>query len=365
MIQDTLCAKFFNNKTVFVTGHTGFIGSWLSFWLSSMGANVIGYSSNIPTNPSNFDILKLKNKINHYLGNINDKAYLQKSLLENQPEIVIHLAAQALVKDSYQSPVDTIQTNVLGTANLLESVKHTPSVNVCVVMTSDKCYDNREINYAYKETDPLGGYDPYSASKAAAEIITNSFRNSFFNPSKINEHHVALSTIRAGNVIGGGDWAKDRLVPDCVTALSKNEEILIRNPDAVRPWQHVLEPISGIFSLIEKMWYDPKNYSQPWNFGPLKSNSVISVSELVLKIISNWGIGNWKNISNSTLEQESNLLMIDSTKANQNLNWTHVFSIDQAISETIKWYKKYYTSSENMEDFTLGQILEYIKKGKK
>ena len=223
MIQDTLFAKFFNNKTVFVTGHTGFIGSWLSFWLSSMGANVIGYSSDIPTNPSNFDILKLKNKINHHLGNINDKEYLQKILLENQPEIVIHLAAQALVKESYQSPVDTIQTNVLGTANLLESVKHTPSVNVCVVMTSDKCYDNREINYAYKETDPLGGYDPYSASKAAAEIITNSFRNSFFNPSKINEHHVALSTIRAGNVIGGGDWAKYRIVPDCVTALSKNE----------------------------------------------------------------------------------------------------------------------------------------------
>ena len=193
----------------------------------------------------------------------------------------------------------------------------------------------------------------------------NSFRNSFFNPSKINEHHVALSTIRAGNVIGGGDWGKNRLVPDCVTALSKNEEILIHNFHAVRPWQHVLEPISGIFSLIEKMWYDPKNYSQPWNFGPLKSNSVISVSELVLKIISNWGMGNWKNISNSPLEHESNLLMIDSTKANQNLNWSPVYSIDQAISETIKWYKQYYVSSENMEDFTLGQILEYIKKGKK
>ena len=365
MIKDTSFDKFFQNKTVFVTGHTGFIGSWLSFWLYSLGANVVGYSSDIPTNPSNFEILNLKNKLKHYVGNINDIKYLQKILLKHQPDIVIHLAAQALVKTSYQFPIDTFQTNVIGTANLLEAVKNTSSVNVCIVMTSDKCYDNREVNYAYKETDPLGGYDPYSASKGAAEIITNSYRNSFFNSTKIDQHHVALSTIRAGNVIGGGDWAKNRLVPDCVKALSKNEEILIRNSKAVRPWQHVLEPISGIFTLIEKMWNDPKNFSQAWNFGPLKSTSVLSVSDLVSKVISNWGNGNCKNILNSPSEHESNLLMLDSTKASENLQWTPTFSIDQAISETIIWYKKYFDSSEDMVDFTLKQILKYVQNRKK
>ncbi len=354
MIQNTLFARFFNNKTVFVTGHTGFIGSWLSFWLSSMGANVIGYSSDIPTNPSNFDILNLKNKMKHITGNINDKENLQKIVSENQPEIVIHLAAQALVTNSYENTIDTIQTNVIGTANLLEAVKHTSSVNVCVVMTSDKCYDNREMNYAYKETDPLGGYDPYSASKGAAEIITNSYRNSFFNLTKIEEHNVGLS-----------DWAKNRLVSDCVNALSKNKEILIRNPDAVRPWQHVLEPISGIFSLIEKMWNDPIKYSQAWNFGPMKSNPTIPVSKLVSKIISNWGTGNWKNISDSISQHEANLLMLDSTKANQYLKWNPVFSVDEAVAETIKWYVKYFESNQNIEDFTLDQINGYIKKGKK
>lgn len=364
MLKDTSFAKFFNNKTVFVTGHTGFIGSWLSFWLSSMGTNVIGYSSDIPTNPSIFDILNLKNKLKHNFGNINDKENLEKILLENEPEIVIHLAAQALVKNSYQSPIDTIETNVIGTANLLEAVKNSSSVNVCIVMTSDKCYDNREINYAYKETDPLGGYDPYSASKGAAEIITNSYRNSFFNPTKINEPSMSLSTIRAGNVIGGGDWAENRLVPDCVKALSKNEEILIRNSDSVRPWQHVLEPISGIFTLIEKMWNDPKNFSQAWNFGPMQSNSLLSVSNLVSKIIYNWGTGNWKHDLTPNSQHESTLLMLDSNKSNQLLQWNPVFSIEQAISETITWYKKYF-SSENMEDFTLEQILKYVQQQKK
>lgn len=364
MTYNTSFNRFFHNKTVFVTGHTGFIGSWLSFWLSSVGANVVGYSLDIPTNPSNFEILNLKNKIKHYIGDINKPENLQDAISENKPEIIIHLAAQALVTDSYKNTVNTIQTNVMGTVNLLEAVKQTPSVNVCVVMTSDKCYDNKEIDYAYKETDPLGGYDPYSASKGAAEIITNSYRNSFFNPTKSHEHHVGLSTIRAGNVIGGGDWAENRLVSDCINALSKNEQVLIRNPDAIRPWQHVLEPISGIFCLIQKMWNDPGTYSQAWNFGPMISNPTISVSELVAKIISKWGTGDWKKISNSALQHEAHLLMLDSTKANQLLKWNPVYSIDEAITETLNWYIEYFKHSQNMEDFTLRQIYEYIQKGK-
>ena len=365
MTHKTLFERFFHDKTVFVTGHTGFIGSWLSFWLSSMGANVVGYSSNIPTNPSVFEILNLKSKVKHYTDNINKQENLQAAISENKPEIIIHLAAQSLVTDSYENTVNTIQTNVMGTVNLLEAVKHSPSVNVCVIMTSDKCYDNKESNYAYKETDPLGGYDPYSASKGAAEIVTSSYRNSFFNPTKIHEHHVSLSTVRAGNVIGGGDWAKNRLVSDCVNALSKNEEILIRNPDAVRPWQHILEPISGIFCLIQKMWDDPVNFSQAWNFGPMTSNPTISVSELVSKIISKWGTGHWKNISNSTLQHEAHLLMLDSTKSNQYLKWNPIYSIDEAINETIKWYVEFFKNTQNMEDFTLQQIHEYIQKGEK
>lgn len=364
MIHNTLFDRFFHDKTVFVTGHTGFIGSWLSFWLSSIGANVIGYSSGIPTNPSNFDILNLKNKIQHYTGDINNQENLQATISENKPEIIIHLAAQSLVTPSYENPVNTIQTNVMGTVNLLEAIRHTSSVNACVVMTSDKCYDNKEINYAYKETDPLGGYDPYSASKGAAEIVTTSYRNSFFNPAKISDHHMGLSTVRAGNVIGGGDWAKNRLVSDCVIALSKNEPILIRNPDAVRPWQHVLEPISGILCLIQKMWDDPVNYSQAWNFGPMMSNPIIPVSELVSKIISKWGTGHWSDISNPISQHEAHLLMLDSTKANQHLKWNPIYSIDEAITETINWYAEYLKHSHNMQDFTLRQISDYIKKGK-
>ena len=365
MTHNTTFERFFHNKTVFVTGHTGFIGSWLSFWLSSIGANVIGYSFNIPTEPSNFEILNLKNKIKHYTNDINKQENLQSAILENEPEIIIHLAAQSLVTNSYENTLDTIQTNVMGTANVLEAIKHSPSVKVCVIMTSDKCYENKEIKYAYKETDPLGGYDPYSASKGAAEIITSSYRNSFFNPTRIHEHHVSLATVRAGNVIGGGDWAKNRLVSDCVNALSKNEEILIRNPNAIRPWQHVLEPISGIFCLIYKMWEEPVNYSQAWNFGPITSNPTISVSELVSKIISRWGTGNWKKISDYELRHEANLLMLDSTKANQHLKWNPIYSIDEAINETVKWYIEYFKHPQSMEDFTQQQINEYVQKGEK
>ena len=354
----------FKNKTVFVTGHTGFIGSWLVQWLSDLGANVVGFSLEPPTNPSLFESIKLEKKLVHIIGNVNDQSKLEKSIQEHTPKFVFHLAAQPLVKTSYDQPVETIQTNVIGTTNLLESIRKTSSVKVCVIITSDKCYENKEINYAYKETDALGGYDPYSASKAAVELVTSSYRNSFFNPNNFAEHGISLSTSRIGNVIGGGDWAKDRLVPDIVRSLSTNHEIHIRNPMAVRPWQHVLEAISGLFCLSKKMYDEPTSFAQPWNFGPLLDNENLTVSQLNSQIISEWGSGNYNNTSQDE-PHEANLLMLDSSKAINKLNWHPVYSIKEAITKTITWYKEYFTNKDNMEKFTQDQILEYVEQAKK
>ena len=354
----------FKNRTVFVTGHTGFIGSWLTQWLCDLGAKVVGYSLKPPTNPSLFEDINLEKKLIHIIGNVNDQNKLQQTLQEHSPEFIFHLAAQPLVKISYDQPVETIQTNVIGTTNLLESIKKISSVKVCVVVTSDKCYENKEINYAYKETDALGGYDPYSASKAAAEIVTSSYRNSFFNPNNFAEHGVSLSTSRIGNVIGGGDWAKDRLVPDIVRSLSTNNEIHIRNPTAVRPWQHVLEAISGLFCLSKKMYDEPTSFAQPWNFGPLLDNENLTVSQLNSQIISEWGSGNSSNTSEDQ-PHEANLLMLDSSKAINKLDWYPVYSIKEAISKTITWYKEYFTNKDHMEKLTQDQILAYVEQAKK
>ena len=359
-----LFEDLFKNRTVFVTGHTGFIGSWLTQWLSDLGANVIGFSLKPPTNPSLFEDINLEKKLIHIIGNVNDQSKLQKTLQEHSPEFIFHLAAQPLVKTSYDQPVETIQTNVIGTTNLLESIKKTSSVKVCVVVTSDKCYENKETNHAYKETDTLGGYDPYSASKAAVELVTSSYRNSFFNPNNFAEHGISLSTSRIGNVIGGGDWAKDRLVPDIVRSLSTNHEIHIRNPTAVRPWQHVLEAISGLFCLSKKMYDEPTSFAQPWNFGPLLDNENLTVSQLNSQIISEWGSGNYNNTSQDE-PHEANLLMLDSSKAINKLNWHPVYSIKEAITKTITWYKEYFTNKDNMEKFTQDQILEYVEQAKK
>ena len=356
--------KVFKNKTVFVTGHTGFIGSWLVQWLSDLGANVIGFSLEPPTNPSLFESIKLEKKLVHIIGNVNDQTKLEKSMQEHSPQFVFHLAAQPLVKTSYKQPSETIQTNVMGAVNLLESIRKISSVKVCVIVTSDKCYENKEINYAYKETDPLGGFDPYSASKGAVELVTSSYRNSFFNPKDFGKHGVSLSTSRIGNVIGGGDWAKNRLIPDSIRSLSTKQDIHIRNPTAVRPWQHVLESISGLLCLSKKMWDNPSLYAQPWNFGPLINNENITVSQLTSQIISEWGSGNWNEVSHDE-HHEANLLMLDSSKAIEKLDWHPVYSIKDAIGKTISWYKEYFTNDNNMQEFTQNQILEYVEHAKK
>ena len=346
----------YEGKTVLVTGHTGFIGSWLTLWLQSLGAKVVGYSLEPPTKPSLFETLDLENEITHIIGDIQDKQNLSDNIEKYKPEIVIHLAAQPLVRVSYEDPVETFRTNILGTVNILDSIRKSDSVSSCVVMTSDKCYQNLDANRFHKETDHLGGSDPYSASKGAAEIITNSFRNSFFNKGNI-------ATVRAGNVIGGGDWAKDRIVPDCIRALTTNKKIMVRNPSSIRPWQFVLEPISGILWLCSKLYTNPKTYSEAWNFGPNQMNK-ITVEKIVQNIIKIWNKGDWIDVSKESKDQsiESPSLLLDSTNALNSLEWKTIYSFETAINETISWYKSYYDNGASMRELSINQIEQYSKK---
>jgi len=365
MMLGNLFEKIFHNEPVFVTGHTGFIGSWLSLWLHSLGAKVVGYSLEPPTDQTFFQTVELDKHISHIIGDINDQKQLVNSLKSHKPKFVFHLAAQPLVRFSYERPVETFQTNVMGTVNVLEAIRNTSSVKVGIIMTSDKCYENRELDYAYKETDPMGGYDPYSASKGAAELITSSYRNSFFNPKDFEKHKVSIATVRAGNVIGGGDWAKDRITPDCIHSLISKIPIQVHHPNSIRPWQYVLEPISGILCLATRMWQSPLEYVGSWNFGPLISKNRTSVKDLVIQIIKEWGCGNWNDISNQiNLSHEANSLMLDSTKAMNLLGWHPVYSINESIAETIRWYRSNVDKTSDMKDLSLAQIQKYVIKAR-
>lgn len=352
---------FYKNKTVFVTGHTGFHGSWLSLWLKSLGAIVIGFSLEPPTKPSMFKLLQLEKQITHLIGDIRDKDLLHRSLLKYNPEIIFHLAAQPLVLESFERPIETFSTNILGTANLLECARNISNLKVCIVYTSDKCYAHNENLHAFTENDPLGGNDPYSASKAAAEIITTSYRNSFFNIKNTTN----LATIRAGNVMGGGDWAKYRLVPDCMRALISNKKIKIRNPNAIRPWQYVLEPLSGMLDLTIKMWNN-SNYSESWNFGPDLVSEDITVRKIATQIATEWQSDNVIELENNSKNNnhEENYLKIDSSKAKKRLGWKPVYSLNNSIRETVKWYKSFSGNKINMNEFTLKQINNYVSKAK-
>jgi len=350
----------YKDRTVLVTGHTGFIGSWLVLWLQSLGAKVVGYSLESSTKPSLFEMLGLENEITHIIGNVQDNQNLSDNIEKYKPEIVIHLAAQPLVRVSYEDPVETFRTNILGTVNILDSIRKSDSVSSCVVMTSDKCYQNLDADRFHKETDPLGGSDPYSASKGAAEIITNSFRNSFFNKSNI-------ATVRAGNVIGGGDWAKDRIVPDCIRALTTNKKIMVRNPSSIRPWQFVLEPISGILWLGSKLYTKPEKYSEAWNLGPNQTSN-ITVEKVVQNIIRIWDKdgsekGSWLDTSKESKNQpnESISLLLDSTKALTSLEWKTIYSFETAINQTVSWYKSYYNNDTSMKELSVHQIEQYSK----
>ena len=348
----------FNNvykgKKVFLTGHTGFKGSWLALWLAELGAEVLGYSLAPNTNPSMFKELKIETKISKsVIADILDEKTLEKVMLEFQPDIVFHLAAQPLVRLSYAEPVVTYKTNVIGTLNVLEAARKTKSVKAFVNVTTDKCYENKEITRGYKEDEPMGGYDMYSSSKGCVEIMSSSYRRSFLQ----EEGTYAMATARAGNVIGGGDWALDRLIPDCVRSINEGKKIEIRNPVAVRPWQHVLEPLSGYLLLGEKLLVEGKKYAEGFNFGP-NEDSVLRVADVAQKVTENYGKGEVVVHKTDNLH-EANLLMLNVEKAEKVLGWTPTYTANQAIEKTVEWYKHFYAKDTDMYEFTMSQIKEY------
>ncbi|MFA6988625.1 MAG: CDP-glucose 4,6-dehydratase [Candidatus Gastranaerophilaceae bacterium] len=346
---------FWKNKKVLITGHTGFKGSWLSLWLQKNGAEVIGYSLPAPTNPSLFSLSGLENLICSITGDIRDLNKLKNTIQTHKPDIVLHLAAQSLVRLSYENPVETFETNVLGTINVLEAVRTSESVKVVVNITSDKCYENMEWLWGYKETDPMGGYDPYSCSKGCAELVISAYKRSFFSENK-----TGIASARAGNVIGGGDWAEDRLIPDVFKSILSNQKLLIRNPESVRPWQHVLEPLRGYLMLAEKLWENPQTFSQGWNFGP-NDQDTLRVIEIVNKINLIWDEKFEYELNKEKSCHEANYLKLDCSLSKAKLAWKPLFTIDDSIKNTIEWFKAY-KNNENMHEFTINQINSYEKK---
>ena len=313
--------NFYRGKRVLVTGHTGFKGSWLSIWLHELGAEVIGVAQNPFTERDNYVLSSIGQKIKADLrADICDGGRMKEIFTQYQPEIVFHLAAQPLVRLSYDIPVETYQTNVMGTINILEAIRVTDSVKVGVMITTDKCYENKEQIWGYRENEPMGGYDPYSSSKGAAEIAIASWRRSFFNPKGYEKHGKSIASVRAGNVIGGGDWALDRIIPDCIKALEAGKPIEIRSPKAIRPWQHVLEPLSGYILLASKMWNEPTKYCEGWNFGP-RTESITNVWDVASMVIENYGSGELKDLSDTNALHEAKLLMLDISKAKFMLGW--------------------------------------------
>jgi len=343
--------NFWSGKKILITGHTGFKGSWLSLWLNYLGANLVGLSLDPEGPKSIYHQIQLSELMISLRGDIRDKDFVDKTLKEYQPEIIFHLAAQPLVRKSYYDPISTFSTNIIGTANLLEAARLSDSLKAIVVITSDKCYQNLETNRRFKETDPLGGHDPYSSSKACAELVSLSYRKSF-----LRDLNISIATVRAGNVIGGGDWAEDRLIPDLVRGIESKEKIKIRNPKAIRPWQHVLDPLSGYLGLARKLWNDD-NYSSAWNFGPNRKD------ERNVGWVANYFLKKFQLKEMLTLDQEVNppeasYLKLDSKKAKTLLDWKPKWNLKIALDETHYWYKESFTT-KNMQEFSLNQINKY------
>ncbi len=350
MVIDT---SFWQGRKVFLTGHTGFKGSWMSLWLKQLGAEVTGYSLSAPTNPSIFHDADVEQSLKrHIQGDINDLNLLTESMQLSQPEIVIHMAAQSLVRDSYIDPVNTYKTNVIGTVNLFESIRKTSSVKVILNITTDKCYENKEWPWGYRENDPMGGHDPYSSSKGCSELVSSAYRRSFFQ-----ESGTALATARAGNVIGGGDWAVDRIVPDAMRAFMSSESLLVRNPKAVRPWQHVLEPLSGYLLLCQQLFNNPKDYANAWNFGPTDKDAQ-PVSFLADIMMYSWGDNAEWHVDDSNHPHEAFYLKLDCSKVRTVLKFEPIWGLERALDETVKWYKAWH-NQEDINEFTLRQIELY------
>lgn len=353
--------NFYKGKRILITGHTGFKGSWLSLWLHELGAEVVGVGLNPYSKKDLFVLSGIGGNIKADIrANICDGKKIKEIFTEYQPEIVFHLAAQPLVRLSYDIPVETYETNVMGTIHVMEAIRATQSVKVGVMITTDKCYDNCETLQGYVETDPFGGYDPYSSSKGACEVAIQSWRRSFFNPEDYGKRHtVSLASVRAGNVIGGGDWSKDRIIPDCIRALEEGCEIEIRSPKAVRPWEHVLEPLSGYMLLAKLMWENPTAYCEGWNFGP-EAEGVSTVWEVASEVVKKYGSGKLVDSSDSDAVHEANLLMLNINKAKSRLGWYPRMNMQECIELVVDWYKRYRT--EDVYALCIDQIHKFLEK---
>jgi len=348
---------FWNNRRVFLTGHTGFKGAWLSIWLHLRGAHVTGYALEPPTGPSLFDLAQVGDITESIIGDIRNADRLAQALAAAEPEVVIHMAAQPLVRESYRNPAETYSTNVMGTVNLLEAVRLSGRRMAVLNVTTDKCYHNMEWGWGYRENEPLGGLDPYSSSKACSELVTTAYRHSFFNPERYAEHGIALASARAGNVVGGGDWAADRLIPDCIRALLQGEPIILRYPHAVRPWQHVLEPLSGYLFLARHLVEKGGAYAEAWNFGP-SADDVITVEAVVREICRQWGDGARYESDDETHPHEAHCLTLDSSKARSRLGWQPRWTIGDTVSRIMEW-TRVYREKGNMREECFRQIREY------
>ncbi|QMV12972.1 CDP-glucose 4,6-dehydratase [Vibrio spartinae] len=355
--------SFWKSKRVLITGNTGFKGSWLSLWLHDLGANVRGYSLSAPTSPSLFQEARIGDNIPTNLCDIRDFDNIYRTIKEFRPEIIFHLAAQPLVRLSYTQPVETYSTNVMGTVHLFEAVRQVGGVKAVINITSDKCYENREWIWGYREDESLGGHDPYSNSKGCAELVTSSYRNSFFSPERYAEHGCAIASVRAGNVIGGGDWAQDRLIPDILNAFAEKSEVSIRNPNATRPWQHVLEPLSGYIRLAEFLYEKGSDFAEAWNFGP-KDNDARPVKFLIERLAELWEDDVRWCIHEDAQYHEAHYLKLDCSKAKSRLGWQPIWDLDTTLEKIIQWHKAW-LNHKDMKQYTLNEIREYVAAIKK
>lgn len=353
--------RVFAGRSVLVTGHTGFKGSWLALWLNSLGAHVTGYALKPPTTPSHYDAAGIRDCLTgHFEADIRDGEVLGKAIATTKPDVIFHLAAQSLVRESHAHPRETFEVNVIGTAGLLDAVRTLGQPCTVIVVTSDKCYENKEQVWGYRESDPMGGADPYSASKGAAELLVASYRRSFFPPTRLSEHGVKLASTRSGNVIGGGDWARDRIVPDIVGHLVRGEPVPVRSPRSVRPWQHVLEPLSGYLTLAARMLESSDaKWCDGWNFGP-RAGEEVSVSNLVERFCDAWKGGQWKDVSASVNPHEAGILRLCIDKALAELDWRPRWDLAESTQRTVAWYRHYYAQPEaSMREASLADIMAY------
>jgi len=351
-IMELELKNYYQGKKILVTGHTGFKGSWLSIWLKYLGAEVIGYALAPKTKQDNFCLSGLEKELHHIEGDIRDAGNLKRVVDEVKPDVVFHLAAQPIVGESYANPGETYDVNVMGTLNVLDAIRHQPSVKSGIMITSDKCYENKEWSWGYRENDEMGGHDPYSSSKACCEILISSYSRSFFK-----DDNQVIASVRAGNVIGGGDWNDGRIVPDCIRAIEKGDAIELRSPLSTRPWQHVLEPLSGYLLLGAKITTDPSRYCGSWNFGP-SMDDIQTVEKLVETVIKNLGSGEWKDLSDRQVYHEANLLALDVSKARHQLDWKPNWHFEEAIAKTVEWYRD--REKGSVYELCLKQIKEYM-----